>query len=569
MSGGAPIPYIGSRISLISVSGIRYEGILFSIDPKQSTVALQNVRSFGTEGRRKDGQQIPPSNNVYDYIIFRGSDIKDLQVCEPPPQPAQPQPPNDPAIINAIPENSMGAGPQPSMYGYPGMYQYPYNNPYQMYNSYGYPGAYPPRPHQMGPMPGQPPYPQQPVPGAGQPAVKGQAAPAAPQHSNPSVDGEDREDVEDSQQQAATADVKASGGKAEDEEKPGDSGVESSPAAVTEAARVEPAADGTVYSADQHHEENGGSHAAAKHHEADAGASLLGPYTGSAAPAMGAYGSGERRDRSYNNRSGPRSGGGQRSVNQGGHGQHGGPSMTGGAPMRGGDRRGGAPSQPRTGGGGGIGGGHHGRPQGGPDARSGSGPRSGGGGGSGRYNGAPQKLPEFDFEKANSKFDKEKIKEEVLKGVVHVDTESIPAEGDQAPLPVPAEKAYDKSTSFFDSISCESLDRLKDDSDGGNARSDRRRHERSLNAETFGRAANDRRAHHRGGPRRYGPPGPHQAHGGASAGGSNQPMDNNRPTRGGGFTSARGGYAAAVRGAPGPQKRFVPVGQSSSPVVGH
>ena len=75
---------------------------------------------------------------------------------------------------------------------------------------------------------------------------------------------------------------------------------------------------------------------------------------------------------------------------------------------------------------------------------------------------------------------------------MHVDTESIPAEGDQAPLPVPAEKAYDKSTSFFDSISCESLDRLKDDSDGGNARSDRRRHERSLNAETFGRAANDR-----------------------------------------------------------------------------
>lgn len=86
--------------------------------------------------------------------------------------------------------------------------------------------------------------------------------------------------------------------------------------------------------------------------------------------------------------------------------------------MRGGDRRSGAPSQPRTGGSGGISGGHphHGRPQGGPDARSGSGPRSGGGGrDSGRYNGAPQKLPEFDFEKANSKFDKEKIKEEVLK----------------------------------------------------------------------------------------------------------------------------------------------------------
>lgn len=44
MSEGSPsgIPYIGSRISLISVSGIRYEGMLYSIDPKQSTVSLQS-----------------------------------------------------------------------------------------------------------------------------------------------------------------------------------------------------------------------------------------------------------------------------------------------------------------------------------------------------------------------------------------------------------------------------------------------------------------------------------------------------------------------------------------------
>jgi protein LSM14 len=67
------------------------------INSEESTVSLEGVRSFGTEGRRGDGKEYGPSDTVYEQIVFRGSDVKDLRIEDTPKE--KPPMPQDPAII--------------------------------------------------------------------------------------------------------------------------------------------------------------------------------------------------------------------------------------------------------------------------------------------------------------------------------------------------------------------------------------------------------------------------------------------------------------------------------------
>lgn len=61
-----------------------------------------SVRSYGTEDREAQFP-IAPQNQVYDYILFRGSDIKDIRVVN-----NVPPVPNDPAIMQMHLPNQMG-----------------------------------------------------------------------------------------------------------------------------------------------------------------------------------------------------------------------------------------------------------------------------------------------------------------------------------------------------------------------------------------------------------------------------------------------------------------------------
>ncbi|KAK5656282.1 hypothetical protein OQA88_5046 [Cercophora sp. LCS_1] len=168
--------FIGARISLISLRNIRYVGTLHQINSEDSTVSLQDVKSYGTEGRMGDpSQEIEVSDQIYDYIVFKGTDVKDLKIEEAAPKETHPPVamPNDPAIVgaqarptNAAPGPPGPSGPpgHPGPHGMPGQQGPPggpagfgyYPPPHMGWGRAGPPGPPgPPGPNAFGGMPGQ------------------------------------------------------------------------------------------------------------------------------------------------------------------------------------------------------------------------------------------------------------------------------------------------------------------------------------------------------------------------------------------------------------------------------
>jgi len=110
--------FIGSRISLISNSKVRYEGTLYTVDPQGSTIALQNVKCMGTENRRVE-KPIKSSNTIYEFMIFNGENVKNLELIEEVPNDF-----NDPAILEAKVASSdkQGQDIYQQRSGWPGQY---------------------------------------------------------------------------------------------------------------------------------------------------------------------------------------------------------------------------------------------------------------------------------------------------------------------------------------------------------------------------------------------------------------------------------------------------------------
>ena len=75
--GKSKINIESATISIITTNDIRYEGTMYNVNQVERTITLKDVRSFGTEDRKREGF-IAPLNMVYDFIVFHSTEIKEL-----------------------------------------------------------------------------------------------------------------------------------------------------------------------------------------------------------------------------------------------------------------------------------------------------------------------------------------------------------------------------------------------------------------------------------------------------------------------------------------------------------
>ncbi|KAL3232378.1 Protein SCD6 [Nakaseomyces bracarensis] len=120
--------YIGKTISLISVTDNRYVGLLQNIDSEKGTVTLNEVRCFGTEGRKNWGpDEVYPNPAVYQSVKFNGNDVKDLSILEVKLSEVQPVLP--PAHIQQQQQQQATSSASTATAGVPTSEGYPNNEP--------------------------------------------------------------------------------------------------------------------------------------------------------------------------------------------------------------------------------------------------------------------------------------------------------------------------------------------------------------------------------------------------------------------------------------------------------
>ena len=80
---------------MITNAQVRYEGTLIEINRTDRSMNLQNVRSFGTEGRRDGKNEIQAHENTIPSVVFKVDHVKDFQIIKRPDGPKKAQPPQN------------------------------------------------------------------------------------------------------------------------------------------------------------------------------------------------------------------------------------------------------------------------------------------------------------------------------------------------------------------------------------------------------------------------------------------------------------------------------------------